>query len=477
MDGAKATKGVAWSAVERISTLGIQFALNIIIARILSPTDYGLIGMLAIFLSISQCLIESGFASALIQSKEKNENDYGTVFIFNLVISVILYGILFISAPYISNFYNQKVLTSVLRVIGLNLIINAFSIVQRTIFTIKVDFKTQSYVSIPSAIFSGAVGVFMAYTGFGVWALVAQTLMGGLISSVLIWAFSKERFKIVFDFRSFKRLGGFGVKLMFSSLLHTAYNNLYGLFIGKKYTAEELGYYSRSDQLAVFPGNTLTDIISRVSFPMLCQAQNDKDELSRVYTNFVKSSCFIIFPLMIGLSVLSKPLIIVLLTEKWLPAAILMSILALDGLWAPITRINLNLLQAVGRSDLFLRLEIVKKSISFGILLITLPFGVFWICIGRFVYSIIALLINMYYTVSIVDKSYLEQIKDWMPILFVALIMGACIVFVNNFIVSPIMQLIVGAIVGVGIYYLFSTLFKLESKEKFLAMAKRLVKH
>lgn len=470
-----ATRGVAWSAVERFTTIGVQFVLNIIIARILSPADFGLIGMLAIFLSISQCLIDSGFASALIQTKERNEKDYGTVFIFNLVVSVILYGLLFVSAPFISAFYNQEILTVILRVLGLNLIITAFSIVQRTIFTIRVDFKSLSLVSIPSAIISGAVGVIMAYTGFGVWALVAQTLVGGGVSSILIWIISKDRFLIVFDQGAFKRLGGFGVKLMFSSLLHTAYNNLYGLFIGKKYAADDLGYYSRSDQFASFPANTLTDVISRVSYPMLCQVQGDKEELSRVYTNFVKSSCFIIFPLMIGLSVLSKPLIIVLLTEKWVSAAILLSILALDGLWTPITRINLSLLQAVGRSDLFLRLELIKKSISIGILLISLPFGLFWVCVGRFIYSILALFINMYYTVSILDKSYLEQIKDWLPNLIVAILMGGCVAFIVYFISNPALQLFIGILVGGGTYYFFSSLFKLESKEKFIAMAKNVM--
>ncbi len=477
MDGTKATKGVAWSAVERISTLGIQFVLNIIIARILSPSDYGLIGMLAIFLSISQCLIDSGFASALIQTKERKESDYGTVFIFNIFISVLLYLILFVSAPAIANFYNQEVLCKVLRVVGLILIITSLSNVHRTILTINVDFKTQSLVSIPGAIISGSVGLFMAYTGFGVWALVAQTLSNGLVMTLLFWMLTKERFKIVFDIMSFKRLGGFGIKLMFSGLLNTVYNNLYGLFIGKKYNAGNLGYYTRSDQLAVFPANTLTDIISRVAFPMLCQNQSDKNELSRVYTNFIKGSCFIVFPLMIGLSILSKPIIIVLLTEKWLPAAILMSILSLDGLWAPITRINLNLLQAVGRSDLFLRLEIVKKTISIGILLLTLNYGLFWICIGRFIYSIIALLINMYYTVSIIDKSYYEQFKDWFSNLLVALLMGACMAVAINLVQSPVFQLVAGVIIGMVTYYSFATIFKLDAKDKFFALVKKHIKH
>ena len=476
MDNTKAKKGVAWSAVERISTIGIQFVLNIIIARILSPSDYGIIGMLAIFLSISQCLIDSGFTNALIQTKDRKDEDFGTVFLFNLAISIVLYLILFACAPAISRFYNLEILTIVLRVVGLNLIIAALSNVQRTILTINVDFKTQSLVSIPSAIISGIVGIILAYEGFGVWALVAQTLTNNLCLTILFWVLSKERFKLVFDILSFKRLGGFGVKLMFSSLINTAYNNLYALFIGKKYSADNLGYYTRADQFAVFPATTLTDIISRVSYPLLCKSQSDKEELSRVYTSFIKYSCFIIFPIMIGLCVLSKPLIIVILTEKWLPAAILMSVLALDGLFAPITRINLNLLQAVGRSDLFLNLEIFKKTISIGILLFTLKYGLFWICFGRFIYSIIALLINMYYTVDIIGKSYFQQFKDWLPTLFSSIVMGVGVYFSIYLTSSPVLQLLIGLFVGVLIYTGMAFLLKLEAKDTIINQIRKIKK-
>jgi O-antigen/teichoic acid export membrane protein len=264
---------------------------------------------------------------------------------------------------------------------------------------------------------------------------------------------------------------------MLSSLLNTAYSNLYTLFIGKKYSADNLGYYTRADQFAVFPATTFTDIVSRVAYPLLCKSQGDKKELSRVYTSFIKSSCFLIFPLMIGLSVLAQPIIVVLLTDKWLPAATLMSVLALDGLWAPITRINLNLLQAVGRSDLFLRLEIIKKSISIGILLLTLPYGLFWICIGRFVYSIIALLINMYYTVDIIGKSYIDQIRDWFPNLLVSILMGGVVYVSIFFIASPSLQLIVGLLVGLVSYIILSVIFKLEARIMLLSKIKNLYKH
>ncbi|MBQ2884112.1 MAG: lipopolysaccharide biosynthesis protein [Alphaproteobacteria bacterium] len=470
------TKSVIWSAVERFSTIGVQFILNIIIARILSPSDYGIIGMLAIFLSVSQCLIDSGFSTALVQSKDRKEKDYGTVFVFNLIISVFIYLILYVSAPTISKFYQQDILVCVLRIVGLNLIISSISNVHRAILTIKIDFKTQSFVSIPSALISGVVGVIMAHKGFGVWALVGQTLSNGFITTLLFWVLSKERFRIVFDVSSFKRLGGFGVKLMFSGLLNTAYTNLYGLFIGKKYNADDLGYYTRAEQFSIFPATILTDVVTRVAFPLLCQNQENKAELSRVYTTFIKSSCFIMFPLMIGLSVLSKPLVVLLLTEKWISISLLMSILALDCLFAPITRINLQLLQAVGRSDLFLRLEIIKKSVSIAILLITINYGLVWICIGRLIYSVFALLINMYYTVDIIGKSYFEQIKDWLPNFIVSVIMGVLVYFSTYMVIGSILKILVGGIVGVLSYFALSSIFKLEAKDTALNMMRRLLR-
>ena len=476
-EGTKAAKGVAWSAVERISTIGIQFVLNIIIARILSPSDYGVIGMLAIFLSISQCLIDSGFSSALIQRKDRNEKDYGTVFLFNLGISVALYGILYLSAPLIARFYNLAILEQVLRVVGLIVIISALSNVQKTILTINVDFKTQSFVSISGAVVSGITGIILAYKGFGVWSLVAQTLVNGVVSTVLFWILSKSKFRITFNTDSFRRLGSFGVKLMFSNLLNTVYENLYALFIGKKYSAQDLGYFSRADQFAVFPPKTFTEIINRVSYPILCQHQDNKEELSLVYTKFITLSCYITFPLMIGISVLAKPIIVVVLTEKWLPAAIMMSILALDGLWSPITKINLSLLQAVGRSDLFLRLEIIKKVVAVIILLITIQFGLLWVCIGRFVYSIIAMLINMYYTVDIIGKSYFQQISDWFMILVTALFMGGVILASTHFIQGSLLQIVVGVIAGVMSYFVLSKFFHLEEMKKTVEIFSNITKN
>lgn len=469
------TRSVIWSAVERFSTIGIQFILNIIIARILSPTDYGIIGMLTIFLSICQCLIDSGFSSALIQSRNRHKNDFGTVFIFNVVISISLYLFLFISAPAISRFYQQDILVGILRVVGLNLIVSSLSNVQRAILTINIDFRTQSLVTIPSALISGVLGIFMAHRGFGVWALVAQTLTNGVVLTILFWVLSKQRFRIVFDISSFKRLGGFGIKLMLSGLLNTAYTNLYGLFIGKKYDADSLGYYTRAEQFSIFPATILTDVVTRVAFPRFCNNQGDINELAREYTLFIKNSCFIIFPLMIWIAILSKPIVVILLTDKWISASILMSVLALDCIFAPVARINLQLLQAVGRSDLFLKLEIIKKTVSITILLITVNHGLIWICIGRLFYSIIALLVNMYYSVDIIGKSYWSQIQDWLPNFLVALIMGGIVFLSTYWISSSFLQILVGAMIGILSYFKLASLFRLEARYTTINFLKKII--
>lgn len=450
------SKGIIWSGVERFSSQGIQFVLNIVIARILLPADYGLIGMLSIFLQVCQCLIDGGFPNALIQKKNRNRYDYGTVFLFNIIISLILYFILFLSAPIISRFYQIQQLTILLRVLGVNLIINALSSVQRTILTIEIDFRKQSIVSVVSAVVSGIIGVISAYSGLGVWSLVIQTLVNSSITSILFWVISNNYFPIWFKLDSFIKLGGYGLKLMSASLLHTLYVNMYSLVIGKYYSVDKLGYYTRSDQFVSYASSNVASVISRVAFPVFCKYQSNQDQLSTAYINFLKLSTFIIFPLMITMAVLSRQIIIVLLTEKWLPAANLFAILCIDGLWAPINNVNLSLLQSVGRSDLFLRLEIIKKIIAVVILFITVPYGLTIVCVGRVLYGLIALNINMFYTVRIINKTYLQQILIWLKTLFISIITGIIVLCSVQCIHAIYIQLIVGMVASIVIYLCLS---------------------
>lgn len=455
-------KGVIWSGIERLSSQGIQFILNIIIARILSPTDYGLIGMLSIFLQICQCLIDGGFSNALIQKTNRNKYDFGTVFIFNIIISSILYIVLFVSAPFISNFYGLNQLTILLRVLGINLIINALSAVQRTILTINIDFKRQSIITILASSMSGIAGIACALNGYGVWALVVQAIANSVITTIMFWLISGNSFPLCFKWQSFTKLGGYGIKLMSASLLNTIYVNIYSLFIGKKFSAADLGFYSRSDQFVSYASSNIASVISRVSFPVLCKYQYDKENLANEYDKFIGLSSYIIFPMMTIMAALSEPIIIVILTEKWLPAALILTILCFDGIWSPINNINLSLLQAVGRSDLFLKLEIIKKLLAITILFISIPFGLTSICIGRVIYGIIALNINMYYTVHIISKSYFQQISIWLRILLASIASGLLTYITTLFIVNVYIKLFFGLAVGLITYLLLSHILKLK---------------
>ena len=340
----KTVHGVIWSALERFSLQGVQFLINIVMARLLLPSDYGLIAMLAIFLQISQAFVDSGFTNALIQRKDRNEVDFSTVFYFNIVIAVVFYLILFVAAPWIADFYHMPALVAVTRVIALNLIISALSAVHKTKLTIAIDFKTQAKASFTAAVVSGVMGIWMAYTGWGVWSLVVQTLMNALFLTLLLYYFLRWRPLLVFSVSSFRRLFAFGSKLLVSGLIHTIYYNLYVLVIGRKFSARELGFYTRAEQFAIFPSSNLNAVISRVTFPILSSIQDDTDRLADVYRKYIRLASFIIFPLMMGLAALAKPVIVLLLTEKWVGAVVLLQILCFDWMFDHLSVINLNLL-------------------------------------------------------------------------------------------------------------------------------------
>lgn len=323
----KTVSGVLWSAIERFSLQGVQFIINVLMARLLLPSDYGMIGMLAVFLQISQTFIDSGFSDALVQKKDRTETDLSTVFYFNIVISVLLYLLLFIGAPFIAQFYHMPELTLVTRIVMLNLIFSSFAAVPKIILVIKIDFKTQSKISLISAVVSGGIGITMAYKGYGVWSLVFQSLLNILLITFLSFYYINWRPLKTFSKDSFQNLFSFGSKLLFSRLIHALYYNLYAIVIGRRYSSAELGYYTRAEQFAIFPSGNINAIISRVTFPILSSIQDDDERLASAYRKYIKLASFLIFPLMIGLAVLAKPLIILLLTEKWIMTVVLLQIL------------------------------------------------------------------------------------------------------------------------------------------------------
>ncbi len=445
-------KGVAWSGIERFATSGVQLIANIILARLLSPDDFGLLAMIAIFIQISQTFIDSGFSNALIQKKDRSQIDYSTVFFFNLGISIFLYIILFFCAPFISVFFGNEKLTVLSRVVGLNLIIGALVSVHRTKLTIELRFKIQSIISLLSSIISSILAIWMADSGFGVWSLVALTVINIFLQTVFIYVFIRWQPSIIFSWSSFKRLFGYSSKLLGASIIHLLYRNLYPIVIGKKFSSVQLGYFNRADMFAMYPASTISSVVSRVAFPIFSRIQDDDARLRGAYNKYIVFSSLIIFPLMAGLIVLAKPMTIVLLTDKWLPLVPLLQILALDWATDHLCQINLNVLFVKGRSDLALKLEIIKKSLAIIILLISLYWGIIGVCWGRVVYGVLAVIINSHYTKSLIGLSIFDQFKILVFPIFYTLLMSGAVFLTMTLSPSPLWALINGILAGVSLY-------------------------
>jgi O-antigen/teichoic acid export membrane protein len=469
----KAVRGVLWSSIERFSAQGIQFILGIFIARLLNPSDYGIIGMLAIFMAISDVFIDSGFSNALIRKTDRTETDFSTAFFFNIFVGVFFYFLLFFASPYIAIFYNSPILKSITKVIALNLFFNSLAVVQRTKLMIAIDFKKQTKISLIVIIISCFCGLIMAYKGFGVWALVFQSILNSGLNMIFLWFFVRWKPQKSFSPHSFRELFSFGSKLLISGLIDTSYRNIYTIVIGKKFPANDLGYYTRADQFAQFPSANLTGIFQRVMFPILSEIQDNDDKLREIYRKYLRLMAFIIFPLMFGLAAVAKPLILLLLTEKWSGIVLLLQILCLSYMWYPIHSINLSLLQVKGRSDFFLRLEILKKCIGVCILIITIPIGITAMCIGTIVSGFFSLIINTYYTGKTISVGFRKQMKDLLPIFFTSLSMGILSYITANLFTNHLFCLLCGIITGIIYYFLINIIFKSENLSSLLKMFKR----
>jgi len=448
----KTTKGLFWSSVERFSNQGMSFFFSVILARMLAPSDFGIIAMITIFFAVAQSFVDSGFSNALVRKTDRREEDFSTCFYFNIGVGIIAYIVLFLIAPLVASFYNQPILSPIIRITGLGVVLNSLCVVQQALFTIKIDFKSQAKVTLSATIISGIVGVVLAYQGYGVWALVWQGVVMSLVRMGLLWLMSKWRPKAGFSKDSFHYLFGYGSKLLASGLLDTIYNNIYPIVIGKFYTPAQLGNYSRALSFAQLPSSNITSILQRVTFPVLSTIQDDIPRLQANYRRLLKLSAFIIFPLMTGLAAVAFPLIRVVLTPKWEGCSLYLQIICFALMWYPIHAINLNLLQVKGRSDLFLRLEIIKKIVGVCIMCITIPLGITAMCIGMVVSSLISLFINTYYTGKLINIGCLKQMRDLTPIFINSLIMGGIVYFSIQISDNDILQLSLSIIVGVLSY-------------------------
>lgn len=471
----KTFKGVVWSAIERFSTQGVQFLFGILLARLLTPNDYGMIAMLAIFMAVSQTFIDSGFGNALIRKPDRNEADKATVFFFNIFMAAACYGVIFLAAPFAAQFYNMPELADILRVLAINLVIQAFGSIQRLNLTIDLNFRMLAKISLSGAIVGGIAGLVCAYNGLGVWSLVVQQMATTSSSVVLFWVLVRWRPKSFFNKDSFKNMFGFGSKLLFSGLINTIYNNVYDLIIGKVFAAATLGNFSRANHFANFPSSNITGIFQRVTFPVLSKIQDDHEKLRTGYLKFLNIATLVIFPLMIGLAALAKPFILLVLTEKWVEVILILQILCIAQMWHPVHAINLNILQVLGRSDLFLKLEIIKKIAGITILCITLPHGIIAMCLGQWVSTSFGLVVNTYYSGKLLNAGLFTQLKMYIPTLLNSLIMGAISLGVTKTLPEKnyLLQLILGITAGAAYYAVSNWFFNRKTVEELLEFLHR----
>ena len=452
----KAVRGVGWSFVDNIANSGITFLIGLVLARILTPAEYGVMAMVTIFIAISNSIVDSGFSNALIRKIKIERVDYNTVFYFNLVASLFLYLVLFFCAPAISVFFKEPILVDVMRIIGWILVINALAIIPRTILVRNVDFKTQTKVSFISSSLSGVIGIGMALTGFGVWSLVGQQLSRQLLNTIFLWFFCRWHPVMEFSFQSFKELFGFGSKLLLSGLLNTVYKDIYALVIGRCYSAADLGQYTRASQFNTIFSSNLTTVVQRVSYPVLSSIQNEEERLREAYRQVIKVTMLVTFACMLGLAAVAKPLLVLLIGEKWLPAVYFLQIICFAGILYPLHAINLNILQVKGRSDLFLKLEIIKKIIATVPIVIGIFWGIELMLWGSVCTSFIAFFLNSYYSAPLIGYPTLRQIKDVAPtfgISFgVAAVMWSLSLLPISYYVMLPLQCVVGLLLAFLIY-------------------------
>lgn len=420
----KTIKGVGWSAADAFLGQGVTFIVGLVLARLLSPDEYGLIGICLIFTTVLNGIVDSGFSNALIRKKEVTDEDYNTMFITNMVISIVLYVILFICAPLVSEFFHREELTALVRATGLILFFNALSITQVTILTKEINFKTKTKASFVSAVISGVIGIAMAFMGYGVWALVAQQLSKQLFYTICLWFLNKWCPKFTFYKKSFKYMWGFGWKLLASGILNNVWNQLYQVVIGRFYSPATLGQYTRAQEYAGLCSQNLTTIVQRVTFPVLSELQDDKKKLLVSYRKLVKVSMFVTVICMFALGAMAEPMIFSLIGSQWHQAATFLPFICITMSLYPLHAINLNMLQVQGRSDLFLYLEIVKKINSLIPIFIGVFVGVYWMLCASIFTGFIAFLLNSWFTGKFLNYSSWQQLKDVLPSYLIAFFIG-----------------------------------------------------
>ncbi len=463
-----------WRFLERCGAQGVTFVVSIVLARLLDPAAYGVLALVTVFTTILQVFVDSGFGNALIQKKDADDLDFSTVFYYNIAMCSLLYIGMFFAAPYIARFYNMPQLTSVVRVVSLMLIISGVKDVQQAYVSRNMMFKKFFFATLGGTIGAAVIGIIMAYRGFGLWALVAQMLFNMLVDTIILWVTVKWRPKLMFSFERLKGLFSYGWKLLVSSLINTIYQRIRSLIIGKRYSSADLGYYNKGNHFPSFVSDNVNSAIQSVLFPAMAQSQDEKSNVKAMTRRSIKISSYLMIPAMAGLAMIGEPLIKFLLTEKWLFTVPYLRISCFTHALIPMHTANLQAIKAMGKSDVFLKLEIIKKVVGITAIVISIPYGVFAIAFSGIINSVLSSVINASPNKKLLDYGYFEQLKDFLPAVLCSFVMCLVVWLVGllniNYILLMFIQIVIGAIV----YFSLSTIFKLDSFTYILAILKAL---
>lgn len=465
-----------WRFAERCGAQLVTFIVSIVLARILDPKDYGTIALVTVFTTILQVFVDSGLGTALIQKKNADDLDFSSVFYFNFIVCIILYVGMFIAAPYIALFYKDTTLTPVIRVISLTIVISGVKGIQQAYVSKNMLFKRFFFSTIGGTIFSAVLGIAMAYMGYGVWALVAQQLSNTAIDTLILWLTVKWRPKKMFSYERLKGLFSFGWKLLMSSLLDTAYNNLRNLIIGKLYSSSDLAFYNQGEKFPEVIVMNINASIDSVLLPTMSIEQDNPERIKQMTRRAIKTSTYVMAPLMMGLAFCAEPIVRLVLTDKWIFCIPFLRIFCITYMFWPVHTANLNAINAMGRSDWFLRLEIIKKIVGVAILLSTMWFGVMAMAYSLLLSSVLSQIINSWPNRKLLKYGYLEQVRDFAPGILLAVLMGICVHFVEYMSLPMIVTLVIQIVLGAIIYIVGSAILKLEEFQYLLEMIKSIMK-
>ena len=476
MENTKVIKNFFWRFAERCGAQVVTFVVSIVLARILTPEDYGKIALITVFTTIMQVFVDSGLGTALIQKKDADDLDFSSVFYFNFIVCLALYGVMFIASPYIANFYGDTSLTSIIRVISLTIVISGLKGIQQSYVSRNMLFKRFFFSTLGGTLFSAFFGIALAYAGFGVWAIVAQQLSNTAIDTLILWLTVKWRPKRIFSWERLKELLSFGWKMLASSLLDTIYNNIRSMIIGKMYSSADLAYYNQGNQFPSVIVSNINTSIDSVLLPTMANAQDDCARVKAMTQRSIKTSTYSMAPLMMGLAFCAQPIVQLILTDKWLPCVPFLRIFCITFMFYPIHTANLNAIKAMGRSDYFLKLEIAKKIVGLILLFSTMWFGVLAMAYSLLANSVLSQIINSWPNRKLLSYGYLEQLKDILPSIVLAALMGFCVSLINQLQISNGMTLLIQITVGAAFYIVFSAVLHLESYEYLLDMVRQILK-